>query len=134
MIDSFHELRESFRVADAADILLVSMAIYFGLLWLKQTASRLVFLGALFLAVTYFLAHFFDLYMTSVLFNAFLAILLIAFVVVFQEDIRRASERLASFPLLRSRQKLSDAWIEILIEATFALAAERRGDALQRPE
>lgn len=127
MIDFISELRDNFRVADAADILLVSMAIYFGLLWLKQTASRLVFLGAMVLAAIYFIARVYDLYMTSVLFNAFLAVLLIAFVVVFQEDIRRAFERLASFPLLHSRRQLSNASTEMLVEATFALAAERRG-------
>jgi hypothetical protein len=41
----FDELRRTFRVVDAVDILLVSVFLYGSLLWFQRTASRGVLSG-----------------------------------------------------------------------------------------
>lgn len=130
MVDFLNEFGRSFRVSDAADILLVAVAIYFTLIWLKQTASRSVLIGVGVLVGIYFLARAFDLYMTSVLFNAAFAGLVVALVVVFQHDIRRAIERIAvlgRLPRLSRTTTVAPSEIDSLIEAAFTLASDKRG-------
>ncbi len=123
---------EGFRVQDLFDIVIITTLIYVILIWFKDTASRFVFAGISLLGLVYILARVFHLYLTSLVLQGFFTILLIALVVIFQEDIRRFFERLATLGSLRTARKNSGErrWpvdVDILIESVAELAAKRVG-------
>jgi uncharacterized protein (TIGR00159 family) len=92
--------------------------------------------------IVYFLAQAFDLYLTSMLFQAGFAVLVIMLIVVFQEDLRRALERVASWGTLAHQRAIAAQTTDIdtLVEVAFVLAANKTGalivikgrDALER--
>jgi DNA integrity scanning protein DisA with diadenylate cyclase activity len=131
-MNSLFDLLSSFRVQDLFDILIISTLIYVVLIWFKDTASRFVFAGISLLGVVYILARVFHLYLTSLVLQGFFTILFIALVVIFQEDIRRFFERLATWGALRKSRKVSGdrKWpvdIDVLIESIADLAVRRVG-------
>ncbi|WP_182866527.1 diadenylate cyclase [Rhodopirellula sp. JC639] len=122
------ELRQSFRVVDVIDILLVSAFLYASMLWFQQTASRGVLVGLAALAWVYFLARSLDMYLTSLAFHTTFAVLLFILVVVFQEDLRRLLERMASFRSVHfdhdGRRSIP---IDDLVEVVFRMASTKTG-------
>ncbi len=135
MLDSLNRLivtiTQSFRIQDILDILIIASLIYVILIWFKKTASRFVFAGIVLLSVIYVLARVFQLYLTSMLLQGFFAILLIAIVVIFQEDIRRFFERLATLGKLRKKrveaQENYKPEVEIIVDSVAELADNKIG-------
>ncbi len=124
----FEELTRNFRIADLFDIGIISVCIYSAIVWFRRTTSRSVVIGILLLMGVYLLARTFDLYLTSLLFQAFFAVLLVALVVVFQEEIRRAFERIAIWGTFRDRRRFAALpGIDALLEGVSTLAANRTG-------
>lgn len=122
------ELRGSFRVVDAVDILLVSTFLYAALLWFQRTASRGVLIGVAALAVVYFVARGLDMYLTSLAFQTTFAVLLFILVVVFQEDLRRLLERVSSLRSVRlGRATEQPLKFDALVESVFKLSANKTG-------
>lgn len=123
------EFLQSIRLADVADILVVSVFVFVILRWIQTTASRGVAIASAFLTVVYVGALQFDLHLTTLLFQFGLTIAAVVFVVVFQDDIRRAVERV----LLASRwhgpktKSTTQAHVETLLDTAFDLARSRRG-------
>jgi len=101
----FSPMIVNFRIQDLFDILIIGSLIYVLLIWFKNTTIRFVFVGIILLGAIYFLARLFNLYLTSMLLQGFFAILLIALVVIFQEEIRRFFERLATWGTLRKARR-----------------------------
>jgi len=85
----------NFRIADAFDILFVAVFIYAVLRLLRRTISPAVLAGLVSLVGVYVLARAFDMYMTKIVFQTALTVLVIALIVVFHEDLRNALEHLA---------------------------------------
>ncbi len=129
MVSIIRDFPRYFRLADAVDIAVIAVFLYSGLLWFRETASRRVVVGVTTVGVLYFLARTFDLYLTSRLLHAGFAILLIVLVVIFQEDLRRAFERIATMGTLgRLRQSATQvSELDTLVEVTFGLAEHRIG-------
>jgi len=132
MVDSIlslaDELRESFRIVDALDVLLVSVFLYGTLAWFQRAASRGVLLGLAFLALVYFLARGLDMYLTSLAFHTTFAILLFILVVVFQEDLRRLLERFSNFGTMEFAQAQRISLdIDDVVEAAFEMATTNTG-------
>lgn len=128
MMSFADELRRSFRLVDAADILLVSTFLYAALLWFRKTTSKGVLIGIATMAAVYFVARGLDMYLTSLAFQASFAVLLFAMVVVFQEDLRRFFESVASLRkvhLDRRQDALVD--FDILVETVFKMADLKTG-------
>jgi len=131
MISTLEQLQRTFRLADAADIALVSLFLYTFFMWFKSTASRQILVGIGVLTIVYLLARAFDLYMTAAIFQAGLAFAAVAAIVVFQEDLRRSFARLASLGKLpRARTDTTDADLDVLVEIVFELAKKRIGALL----
>jgi uncharacterized protein (TIGR00159 family) len=103
MIENALTILRTFRIQDVLDIAIISIMISALLIWFKDRASRFVFWGITLLGVVYGLARFFQLYLTTVVLQAFFAILLFVLVVIFQEDLRRFFERLALLGRFRKR-------------------------------
>ena len=118
-----------FRIADFLDIVFISVLIYLLLIWIKEAASRYVLIGISILGAVYVFSRLFHLYLTSFILQAFFAVLFLALIVIFQEDLRRFFEQIAVWGI-RSRRGsmiLSSQDADILIQATVSLAQKRIG-------
>lgn len=92
LISLFNELEISF--ADVADICVVTLVIYSFLVAVKRTRrSGMIFAGIVILGVVYLAARKFGLVLTVTLLQGFFAVILLALVVIFQEDLRYFFER-----------------------------------------
>ncbi len=129
LLNFARELLSNFRLADFFDIAFISIFLYSGLAWFKQTASRFALLGLAVLVFVYFLARTFGMVLTSLFFQTFLAAFLLVLVVVFQEDIRRVFERIALWGTFLERRRLfaSSLSVDTLVEVVANLADKKTG-------
>lgn len=92
LIASFSHLEIGF--ADIADIIVVTLVIYSFLVAVKRTRrSGTIFTGIVILGLIYVAARKFGLVLTTTILQGFFAIILLALVVIFQEDLRYFFER-----------------------------------------
>ncbi|MDI6743480.1 MAG: diadenylate cyclase [Smithella sp.] len=120
----------SIRLQDVLDVIIIAIMIFALLTWFKTRASRSVLIGITLLGGVYIAARFFQLYLTTIVLQAFFSILLFVLVVIFQEDLRRFFERLAmlgnigkSFPELSGLKSTA----EIIAQTAANLAKKRTG-------
>lgn len=114
------------------DIALMWLLIYTILVWLKRTRVAFVLTGMGMVAGIYLLARQFDLTMTVAVFEKFFAVILIALVVIFQEELRYIFERMAMWSLNRriTRRKTVKpirAEVDAVVRTVMELARERIG-------
>jgi uncharacterized protein (TIGR00159 family) len=129
------DLRENLRIGDLLDMLVVAFVVYFALSNLRRETTRpLVVAGAIVLLL-HVLARRLEMVLTSLLFQAGLAALLVALVVLFQEEIRRGFERLASWMAPRSRRATAaqPGSVGALVEAVARMAQDRVGALVVLP-
>ena len=119
----------NFRIADAIDILIVSIFLYFVFKWLRRKASRSLVIGVITVVTLYTLARILNMYMTSQVFQAGLTAALVGIVIVFQNDIRMSVEKLTYFGSFHSKHHLvaSNKTVESLVESLCNLARDRIG-------
>ena len=123
------DLWANLRIADVIDVLVVSVIVYAGMSWFRRSRTRFVMLGIVTLVGVYVIARVLDLTLTLVLFQAGITVALVALVVIFQEEIRRAFERLGNPRTLR-RQRSEEAtqrWVDDLVSAVMTMARSRTG-------
>jgi diadenylate cyclase len=94
-------------VAGAIDIALFSVIVYLGLAWLRRSRTAAAVRGALVLAGLYLVARQLNLALTSAALEAFFAVLLVASIVIFRDELRAAVERVASWSRARARASAS---------------------------
>jgi uncharacterized protein (TIGR00159 family) len=123
------ELLQTTRLADFLDIAIIATLIYLVLIWFKSAASRFVVLGIVMVGSIYLFARFFQLYLSAVVLQAFFAILLIALVVIFQEELRRFFERVSTWGLAKGQRGAVAARpeIQIICRAVSRFARNRTG-------
>ncbi len=130
---SFANIQISF--IDIIEILIISFLIYHMLLWVKSTRAWTLFKGIIVILFFVLIAAIFQ--MNTVLWiaeNTF-NIGLIALIVIFQPELRKALENLGGknflgnlFPTGKTdTQKFSDRTIEELVKATFAMGKVKTG-------
>lgn len=129
------DLTQSFRIADLVDISFISLVLYAIIIWFRKTTSRRILVGIAVLVGIYFVARDFDLYLTSQLLHAGFTIVLIVLVVVFQEDLRRVFERIATLGSLAQLESdgIVGNTLDTLVEATFDLASKKHGALIAIP-
>lgn len=122
-------IQSNFRLVDVLDIAIVAVFVYGVLRWLRQRATLAVLVVLSIVVALYAAARLFNLYLTLSLFQAGLTVVLLALVLVFQEDLRRAAERLAAWrPVGRGRPPVDQQeCFDAVIEAAAHLAEERTG-------
>ncbi|HDQ03221.1 MAG TPA: hypothetical protein ENN23_01400 [Deltaproteobacteria bacterium] len=96
---------KSIRIQDVMDIAIIAVMIFAFFTWFKNRASRFVLIGIILLGGIYIAARFFQLYLTTIVLQAFFAIVLFVLVVIFQEDLRNFFERLAMLGNLRKKAR-----------------------------
>lgn len=121
----------SFTFTSIIDILLVATFVYYMLYLLKGTRSARIAFGIIMLIVLYFIADRFQLQTMSWLLQNFLTYIVIAIIVIFQSDIRKALATFGRNPFLdffRIREKSTGYLVEL--QRAVNLLAQRNIGAL----
>ncbi len=123
-------LLETFRWTDVVDIGLMTWILYRTLLVMRGTRAIQTMVGLLVLIGLYALADFFDLISIHWLLEKFFVYIVLAVIILFQQDIRKALARAGGRLFLstsRSSASLSLPKVEELVRASFAMASRRVG-------
>ena len=72
------------------DIFLVAFAIYTLFFWFKRTKAAFVFIGFIVCGIAYLIFRLFRLQLAASLLQGFFAVVIIALIIIFQEEIRHA--------------------------------------------
>ncbi|MCG2711740.1 MAG: diadenylate cyclase [Candidatus Omnitrophica bacterium] len=120
------------NIIDAIDILTVSFLLYLIFLWFKRTKSVFIFVGIVISSIAYLVVRVLGLRLAATLMQGFFAVILIAIVVIFQEEIRRLFEQVALFSLAPKLRKTKmnqyyQSRIDVLTDAAFFLAKKHIG-------
>lgn len=117
--------------SEILDVAIMSFLIYIVLMWFKKSRAAFVLTGIIIIAAVYLLAQQFNLVLTTWVFQGFFAVILLASVVIFQEEIRRFFEQVAVWslnPRLRKHKTtLPRTEIEILVRTLTDLAHDKIG-------
>src|SRR5262245_23670803 len=125
---------QSFRVRDAVDILVVAIVLYRVFVMFKETRAvqMLVGLGGLMMAS--FLARRFELYGTSWLLDNFWSFWVLALIVLFQPELRRALAQLGQSRFFQGvtvgARERQGHLMDDVVKAADALASKRIGALL----
>jgi uncharacterized protein (TIGR00159 family) len=134
-LEQFSRLFSEIGLAGVADIAIVALVIYVFLVALKRTRrSGLILAGILSVGVLYLVALRLDLLLTVTLLHGFFTVILVALVVIFQEDLRYFFERVGLWwverrlPHYKRRAgRLPHREVEILSRTLGDLAREKIG-------
>lgn len=128
------DLLRQVGVTGAIDIAIVTVIVYGILVWLRRSRTGSVLRGVLIIGGVYLVARQFNLVLTSSALEAFFAILLVAAIVIFRNELRRAVEQIANFSrrrTLRLRRKTQspppDRLEQVLVHTLTDLAKRRIG-------
>ena len=122
---------QAFRLRDAIDILLVALVLYRVFVMFKETRAVQMLLGLGALMGASFLAHRFELYGTSWILDNFWSFWVLALIVLFQPELRRALAQVGQNPFFRAmtragREQQSHLLDEV-VKAAESLAGKRIG-------
>ena len=92
--DSFINLVKMFRISDALDVILVSFIIYSAIKLVRETRAEQLVKGIIVLLVVWGASNLLKLYMLKTLLTYFFQFSVMALLVVFQPEIRRALEQI----------------------------------------
>ena len=114
-----------------ADIALMAILIYAVLVWFKRARAAFVLTGIVIFVGLYFIAHEAGLRLTAAVFESFFAVLLIALVVIFQEELRHFFERVALWSLARRGDRAASEAVgretDVLVRTLTGLARQKIG-------
>jgi diadenylate cyclase len=124
-------LLQSFRLRDAVDILLVAAVLYRVFVMFKETRAVQMLLGLGGLMLASFLARYLELFSTSWLLDNFWSFWVLALLVLFQPELRRALAQLGQSPFFQgmtlAAREAQSQLLEDVIKAADALASKRIG-------
>jgi diadenylate cyclase len=114
---------------DVVDILIVSLLIYEGLKLIRGTRAVQMATGGVLVLLLFYISQLFPLQTVSWLIRNVLAYVVIAAIVLFQSDIRRALAHIGRAPFFRyfARNERAQESIEEVITAAGLLAKARTG-------
>jgi diadenylate cyclase len=115
------------RVTDVIDVAIVSALLWTSIAWLRASRARVALLGLALLGALYWVVQQLHFQLTSWLLQGFFAVVVLILIVVFQDDLRRLFERIATWGLRRQAPRLAPTLVGTLVRAVAALAAERTG-------
>mgnify|MGYP002559779078 CR=1 FL=1 len=126
----------SLRISDVIDICLVAVLTYIIVQWIKQTRAWSLFRGLVIIAIASFLAYKFHFYTITFIIEKTFSVGVIALVVIFQPELRKALEELGTGSLAVSLTgafkssgdaKLSLASVEEIANACVRMSDARTG-------
>ncbi len=121
-----------FNIFEILDVVFMALLIYLTLVWFKKTKAAFVVIGIFFIGGFYLLARVFNMNLITTVFQGFFTIILIASVIIFQEEIRYFFERVAVWGLKLKIKKRKGSFttrkeVDVLIRTLFDLAKEKIG-------
>lgn len=114
------------------DIALVTVAFYGAIVWLRTARAGRATIGALTIGAVYLVALELRLQLTAWIFQALLAVFILALVVVLQNDFRRLFERASQWSWRRNRSQGTHT-ATIISQTVFEMAQMRCGALLVLP-
>jgi diadenylate cyclase len=120
----------SFRVQDAVDILVMAFVIYRLMLLVRGTPAAPMAAGAVILGIVAGAASLFSLHSINWFFDHLRAVWLIAAIIVFQPEIRKALGLIGKNRLVRVVLGRKETTIDIVVNTAFEFAATRVGALL----
>ena len=118
---------------DLVDIAVVGLLLWALIAWTRRVHTRMALLGLAFLSVFYLIAQQFKLQLTTWIFQGFFVWLVVVVVVVFQDDLRRLFEQIATLSLRRKAPRPDPSSLGTLTRGLCQLAAKRRGALVVLP-
>jgi diadenylate cyclase len=120
------------------DIAFMSLLIYSVLLWFKKTRAGFVLSGIIIISIIYLLARQFNLVLIYSVLQGFFAVIIIALIVIFQEELRRLFEKIAVVglnPTFNKRSKKGDypREVQILVKTLSDFANNKVGALIVLP-
>lgn len=91
-----HFIFNGFQLTDALDILMVAFLIYEILVWIRKTRGWMLFKGIIIVLAVWMVAAFLNLNMMVWLFERAFSVGILAIIIIFQPELRRALERLGT--------------------------------------
>jgi diadenylate cyclase len=119
-------------VSGFLDIILMALLIYATLVWFKRNRAAFILSGILIVSGIYLLTRQFNMSMTAEVFEKFFTVILIALIVIFQEELKNIFETVAVWSLNRrlKRRKLthlSREEVETIVRTFTDFAKEKIG-------
>ncbi len=132
MFNQFLSYFQEIGLSGLLDILFMTLLIYTLIIWSRRTRAASVLTGIIIVAGIYLLARQFNLNLTAAIFEQFFAVILIALVVIFQQELRYFFERIATWSLNRGLlgkepARLNREEVEVLVRTLTDLAREKTG-------
>ena len=120
------------------DIAFMSLLIYALLVLFNRTKARFVLTGVIIISMVYLLARQFNLVLTTSVLQTFFAVIFIALIIIFQEEIRQFLEQIALWSLnpqlaLEKSSVSSREEIEVLVNTITDLAKDKIGALIVLP-
>ena len=119
-------------VSGFADILFMSLIIYFLIVWLKKSKAGFILTGIFIVGIVYIFSQLFNLILTRFVLQGFFAVILIAILIIFQKELRQLFEQVALWSLnpgIKSKNQLALSLkpYEILSRTLVDLANQKIG-------
>ena len=137
MIDAFLSVISTFRLIDIIDVLILTYVIYLLLKLIRETRAGQLVKGIIFLVAGYFISEEIGLYVVSYLLKQALSMGVLAMIVLFQPELRRALEKagrtkfgIRLFGLGQSTDEVKQKWepaIEAICDSCVELSATCTG-------
>ncbi len=132
-IDSALDQISLLRVADAVDILIVAVLVYFLLKFIRDSHTVRLLKGVILIIIAVQVVYFFNLHVTSYIITKCAQIGVIALVVIFQPELRRALEQVGKTSLNgwfsgdSSNDKMTSEMIDQVAAAAREMSETRTG-------
>ena len=121
-------------LSDIVEVFIIAVIVYYVLIWFKNTRAWVIFRGMVVLMGLLFVATIFNLSTILWLSNKVLNIAILAIVIIFQPELRKALEDLGNrnifFYFFRSQEgsstgRFSDKSLDDIIRATVEMAKNK---------
>ena len=132
MLDGLTGLLMSIKITDLIDIVIVAFLLYKMFGFIKETRAQQLFRGILLIVAVFIVSEVFNLSLLNWLMSRLITVGLIAVVILFQPEIRRALEQLGRRGVLRNQFKdinkeSAYATVHMLVDAVDDFSSSKTG-------
>lgn len=125
------------QLSDIVEIIILAFLVYHIILWIKRTRAWILLKGLIVIVLVYALATLFHLQNITYLFEKSMDALIVALIVIFHPELRRALEQLGNKNILSDlipfddskdkQERFSTETVDAIIRATFELGRAKTG-------
>jgi uncharacterized protein (TIGR00159 family) len=122
-----HDVFANLRLADAADVLIITVLVYWLINLIRGTRAVQMLIGLAVVAAMFGVSQYFELYTLSWILRSFLISLPLVLVIIFQNDIRRALTQVGRGRIFGGERGSRTHVLEEVTRAAVMLASRRIG-------